>query len=166
MRTRARFHQSTAIPSKTSDLVPSLPPSPLNTDVSNRNWKLLEIVVIPTRHSPDLISNRNKNTLFRTAWGSQFWLRNHNPSTVNCARTPAARLRNPYFSVRRAPSAFSNRHWMRLEIAVTPTKHSPKLFLIDNENRILAPRRAARPLSIFPIASAKMGVSISLKDRS
>jgi hypothetical protein len=64
MRTRARFHQSTAIPSKTSDLVPSLPPSPLNTDVSNRNWKLLEIVVIPTKHSPDLISNRNKTHFF------------------------------------------------------------------------------------------------------
>src|SRR5580698_1346126 len=38
-------------------------------------------------------------------------------------------------------TAISNRHWMRLEIAVTPSKQTPDSFLIDTENALF---RAAR----------------------
>ncbi len=34
------------------------------------------------------------------------------------------------------PARISNRQWKGLEIAVTPTKHSPELFLIDNKKQL------------------------------
>jgi hypothetical protein len=58
----------------------------------------------------------------------------------------------------------SNRHSMQLEITATPTKHSPDQFLIDNENGLFTPLSSSLRRSIFPTASAKMSVSISLKE--
>src|SRR5580698_6829106 len=115
--------------------------------ISNRNWKLLEIAVTPTKHSPDPVSNRNKNT---HAWGRHSCLRNATRTQMNCARTisildcggaatalpPAAtRARKSLVHLVRSPrSAISNRQRKGLEIAVTHTKQSPAPFLIDNEN--------------------------------
>ena len=42
-----------------------------------------------------------------------------------------------------AENTFSNRHWMRLEIAVTHTKQTPDPFLIDTENALFSVVRAA-----------------------
>ena len=36
----------------------------------------------------------------------------------------------------RSPYPISNRNFQQLEIAVTPTKHSPELFLIDNKKQL------------------------------
>src|SRR6202044_1867022 len=59
--------------------------------ISNRNWMRLEIAVTPTKHSPEPISNRNKNTLVRIAWGSQFWLRNRSARPAHQRRLPTGR---------------------------------------------------------------------------
>ncbi len=62
--------------------------------ISNRNFSRLEFTVTHRKHSPTPKSNRNfRSTNPHGAWGSQFWLRNHNPSTVSCARsTPTQRV--------------------------------------------------------------------------
>jgi catechol 2,3-dioxygenase-like lactoylglutathione lyase family enzyme len=60
------------------------PPNPILTKnaISNRNWKLLEIVVTPTKHSPTHISNRNENT---RAWSRSSCLRNDAHTSMNWA---------------------------------------------------------------------------------
>jgi hypothetical protein len=46
--------------------------------------------------------------------------------SLGAGRTPTGN--DPQFN------EISNRQWKGLEIAVTPTKHLPKLFLIDKKN--------------------------------
>ena len=70
-----------------------------------------------------------------------------------------------------SPPQISNRHWMRLEITATPTKHSPKLFLIDNEKRYFPTpisiwwgrhswmRNPAHPAQLFATVPATAGQS-------
>jgi hypothetical protein len=56
--------------------------------ISNRHWKGLEIAVNSTKHSPDLISNRQKN---KYSWGRYSCLRNAAHTSMICARTSAPR---------------------------------------------------------------------------
>jgi hypothetical protein len=141
MRTCARFPQSAAIPSKTRDIVPFLPNSALKTNISNRNWNLLEIVVTPTKHAPASSSNRNKNTLLRVTWGSHSCLHYHNSFPPICARTHSLsdcgseatalpltakpRSRRLVHLDSSITTPISNRNFWKLEIAVTCRKQSP-----------------------------------------
>jgi hypothetical protein len=185
--------------------------------ISNRNWKLLEIPATPTKHSPDPISNRNKNSGIACEFGkpqirTEECQRHSERAGAGCSPTPpkisptpetlpgplirrltpvdagsrlsrSGRLRSArhravnsagfrltptqpaptgssvvklgpssartlilFFSRRRTacaagysttyPTVISNRHWKRLEIAVTHTKQSTDPFLIDNENAL------------------------------
>jgi hypothetical protein len=140
------------------------PPIAFNNSFSNRNFPRLEIPATPTKHSPDPKSNRNfRSTNFHSflgstgdpalpasshaptahglserglahAWGSQSWLRNHNPSTGTCAGTAAAQTRSVALRLGRALDPISNRQWKGLESAVTRTKQTTGAVLIDNES--------------------------------
>jgi hypothetical protein len=148
--------------------LPQLPPdashpasSTAPLPISNRYWKLLEIAVTPTKHSPGLISNRYKNTFFRAAWGRHSCLRSHNLYAMISARTSLSGRHATFASVTagqrstltRQPltfpcsaNAISNRHWMRLEIAATQTKQS--IGITSNRHKITLYR--ARPTLDFP----------------
>ena len=59
----------------------------------------------------------------------------------NAARASASREHSQSLTGQPSPlpttATTSNRQWKGLEIAATPTKHSPKLSLIDNEKQLL-----------------------------
>ena len=71
--------------------------------ISNRNWKLLEIAVTPTKHSPDPVSNRNKNTILTNVCaGAPARAR----SALDCGRSATAEFaEHPRVHTERAPCA-------------------------------------------------------------
>jgi hypothetical protein len=131
--------------------------------ISNRNFSRLEIPATHRKHSSAAKSNRNfRSTIFAHEWGSKSWLRNAAPTTCNCACTKVPSSATPpcpppfsspsvkcalfasavagstplFLPSRSSQSRISNRHWMRLEIAVTHRKHSPDLISNRHKNTL------------------------------
>ena len=101
--------------------------------ISNRNFQQLEIVVTATKPSPKLSLIDNEKLLFRKIACRAGCL-----PTIKPARSKQPRCRTTTRSTNFRPTnpATSNRQWKGLEIAVTPTKHSPDPSLIDNEKQL------------------------------
>jgi hypothetical protein len=103
--------------------------------ISNRNFCRLEFAVTHRKHSPDPKSNRNfRNTGFHASHAVP-GVRKVAPATyrsatrLNWNTTMSRTDERPS----QTQSVLSNRHWMRLEIAVTHTKHS--LDSISNRHK-------------------------------
>ncbi len=108
--------------------------------ISNRNFQQLEIAVTPTKHSPELSLINNKKELFRKIACRAGCL-----PTIKPALSMQPRRRTATHSTKSHPTnpATSNRQRKGLEIAATPTKHSPELSLIDNKKQLF-PKIACR----------------------
>ena len=128
--------------------------------ISNRNFQQLEIVVIAKKPSPKLSLIDNEKLLFRKIACRAGCL-----PTIKPARSKQPRYRTTTLSTNFRPTnpATSNRQWKGLEIAVTPTKHSPDPSLIDNEKQLF--RKIACRAGCLPTIKPALSNSTSTSDR-